>query len=130
VESNYEIGKGPPRVDLLIIRKVNKHWTEKQLKYLPDGVRHSKRQHIILEFKKTQPISVKSVWQSMGYLNSYLNFKNIKPGIPWNSGDTLEFRGQNSGDRIPGDTLLNYFKLKFRALSSLLSNFIEFVTFD
>jgi Fe-S-cluster containining protein len=29
-----------------------------------------------------------------------------------------------------GDTLLNYFKLKFSALSSLLLNFIEFVTFD
>ena len=36
----------------------------------------------------------------------------------------------DSGDIDSGDTLHNYFKLKFRALSSLLSNFIEFVTFD
>jgi hypothetical protein len=56
VESNYAIGKGPPRVDLLIIRKENTNWTESQLKYLPDGVRQSKRRHIIMELKKTQSI--------------------------------------------------------------------------
>jgi hypothetical protein len=79
VESNYAIGKGPPRVDLLIIRKENTNWTESQLKYLPDGVRQSKRRHIIMELKKTQSISIRSVWQSMGYLNSYLNLKEIEP---------------------------------------------------
>jgi len=64
VESNYAIGKGPPRVDLLIIRKENTNWTESQLKYLPNGVRQSKRRHIIMELKKTQSISIWSVWKA------------------------------------------------------------------
>jgi len=77
VEAHYAIGKGPPKVDVLIIRKESDHWTKEQLQYLPDGVRHSKCPHIILELKKTQSISKRSVWQSMGYFNQYLNLKKL-----------------------------------------------------
>ncbi len=38
VESDYAAGKGPPKVDVLIIRRKGNHWTDEQLHYLPDGM--------------------------------------------------------------------------------------------
>ncbi|MBF0452837.1 MAG: hypothetical protein HQK75_19190 [Candidatus Magnetomorum sp.] len=78
VESNYAIGKGPPKIDVLIIRKPGTRWTNDHLKFLPDAVRHTQCSHIILELKKTQSINIRSIWQSMGYLNRYLSLKNLK----------------------------------------------------
>ena len=36
VESSYEVGKGPPKLDVLIIRRKGKRWTDEQLEFLPD----------------------------------------------------------------------------------------------
>ena len=51
VESSYEVGKGPPILDVLIIRKKGNNWSDDQLQFLPDGVRQSSKRHIILELK-------------------------------------------------------------------------------
>jgi len=51
VESGYEVGKGPPKLDVLNIRRTGKCWSKAQLEFLPDGIRQSNSKHVILELK-------------------------------------------------------------------------------
>jgi len=53
VESGFEVGKGPPKLDVLIIRRHSDQWSKAQLEFLPDGVRQSYCSHVILELKYT-----------------------------------------------------------------------------
>jgi len=78
VESSYVVGKGPPVLDLLIIRRAAKQWSRKQLQYLPDGIRQSTCKHVILELKYTESINQVAIFQTIGYLGSYVTLKSLK----------------------------------------------------
>jgi hypothetical protein len=78
VESNYEIGKAPPRLDVLIIRRTGPRWSKAQLEFLPDGIRQSRCKHIILELKYTESVSKLAIYQTLGYLSSYVQLKALK----------------------------------------------------
>jgi hypothetical protein len=79
VESDYEVGKGPPKLDVLIIRRTGARWSKAQLEFLPDGIRQSNCKHVILELKYTESINKTAIFQTIGYLGSYLRFKQFKP---------------------------------------------------
>ncbi|KPA16481.1 hypothetical protein MHK_003305 [Candidatus Magnetomorum sp. HK-1] len=78
VESSYEVGKGPPKLDVLIIRRTGAKWTKAQLEFLPDGIRQSRCKHVILELKYTESINQVAVFQTLGYLGSYVKLKALK----------------------------------------------------
>ena len=77
VESNYEIGKGPPKLDVLIIRRTSAQWTKNQLAFLPDGIRQSHCKHVILELKYTESINQIAIFQALGYISSYVQLKTL-----------------------------------------------------
>ncbi|KPA18476.1 hypothetical protein MHK_001298 [Candidatus Magnetomorum sp. HK-1] len=77
VESNYEVGKGPPKLDVLIIRRTGDSWTDEQLDFLPDGIRQKKCRYVILELKYTESINQIAIFQTLGYFGSYLKIKGI-----------------------------------------------------
>ncbi|ETR70248.1 MAG: hypothetical protein OMM_03379 [Candidatus Magnetoglobus multicellularis str. Araruama] len=79
VESDYEVGKGPPKLDVLIIRRAGARWSKAQLEFLPDGIRQSNCKHVILELKYTESINKTAIFQTIGYLGSYLRLKQFKP---------------------------------------------------
>jgi len=78
VESGYEVGKGPPKLDVLIIRRSGKQWSKAQLEYLPDGIRQSHCEHVILELKYTESINRIAIYHTLGYLSSYVKLKSLK----------------------------------------------------
>jgi hypothetical protein len=78
VESNYEVGKAPPKLDVLIIRRTGPRWSKAQLEFLPDGIRQSRCKHIILELKYTESVSKLAIYQTLGYLSSYVQLKALK----------------------------------------------------
>ena len=78
VESAYEVGKGPPKLDVLIIRRNNETWSTAQLTFLPDGIRQSHCSHVILELKYTESINQIAIFQTLGYLGSYVKLKQLK----------------------------------------------------
>ncbi len=78
VESGYEVGKGPPKLDVLIIRRTGARWSKPQLEFLPDGIRQSNCKHVILELKYTESINQIAIFQTIGYLGSYLRLKHLK----------------------------------------------------
>ena len=67
VSTEFKIMSDSPRADILIIKKRDGKWTQKQLKLIPDGIRESEARYIILEFKYTQSLSDKSFQQALGY---------------------------------------------------------------
>jgi len=79
VESDYEVGKGPPKLDVLIIRRTGARWSKAQLEFLPDGIRQSDCKHVILELKDTESINKTAIFQTIGYFGSYLRLKQFKP---------------------------------------------------
>jgi light-regulated signal transduction histidine kinase (bacteriophytochrome) len=78
VETSYEIGKGPPKLDVLIIRRTGPQWSSAQLDFLPDGIRQSNCKHVILELKYTESINPAAIFQTLGYLGGYVKIKSLK----------------------------------------------------
>ena len=78
VESNYEVGKAPPKLDVLIIRRTGPRWSKAQLEFLPDGIRQSRCKHVILELKYTESVNQVAIFQTLGYLGSYVKLKSLK----------------------------------------------------
>jgi hypothetical protein len=79
VETDYEVGKGPPKLDVLIIRRKGTKWSKTQLDYLSDGIRQSTCKHVIVELKYTESINKIGVFQTIGYLGSYIRLKKLQP---------------------------------------------------
>ena len=77
VESSFEVGKGPPKLDVLIIRRMGESWTEDQLYFLPDGVRQKNCKHVILELKYTESVNQIAIYQALGYFGKYVSLKKI-----------------------------------------------------
>ena len=67
-----------PRVDILLLRKNQSTWTDKQLERLPDGIRQSQASHILLEFKYSQSLDNKAMAQAIGYDHFYKESQQLK----------------------------------------------------
>ena len=52
---------------------------DNDLTALPDGIRQSNCKHVILELKYTESINKTAIFQTIGYLGSYLRLKQFNP---------------------------------------------------
>ncbi len=57
----------PPQADILVIRRDDEFWTEAQRERLPDGIRDSSANHILIEFKATESFNELALQQALGY---------------------------------------------------------------
>ncbi len=67
-----------PRVDILIIRQQETHWTAEQLERLPDGIRQCTAPYLLIEFKYTQSLSDKAMLQTLAYDYFYKQSQKLK----------------------------------------------------
>ncbi len=67
VSINVEVMGDPPEADILLLRTGTPYWTSEQLALLPDGVRDSQANHILLEFKMTESLDKIAVAKTIGY---------------------------------------------------------------
>ncbi len=77
VYTEFSVMAAAPRADILLIRKKRRKWTEEQLRFLPDGIRDSSAEHILLEFKYTESVSRKTFRQILGYETFYTQSHNL-----------------------------------------------------
>ncbi len=78
VQAELPLGDKPPQADLFLLRLSGApHWTAKQLERLPDGIRHSHAQHILIEFKYSESFGRKAILQALVYdsLYRWVNYK-------------------------------------------------------
>ena len=68
----------PQRIDVLLLKHNNGPLTPEQFCRLADGLRDSKAQHLLLEFKYTESFSKDYIKQTMGYETAYRTRKKMK----------------------------------------------------
>ena len=71
VYTEFSVMAGPPRADILLIRKKHREWTAEQIRFLPDGIRDSSAEHILIEFKYTESVTKETFRQILGYETFY-----------------------------------------------------------
>ncbi len=67
VISDFKIMSSPPEADILLIRRKHLNWTEAQRMHLPDGIRDTQADHILIEFKYTESVNKNVLAQAAGY---------------------------------------------------------------
>ncbi|OQY42663.1 MAG: hypothetical protein B6242_15870, partial [Anaerolineaceae bacterium 4572_78] len=67
VSTNVEVMVDPPESDILLLRMDTPNWTPEQRALLPDGIRDSQANHILLEFKMTESLDKIAVAKTIGY---------------------------------------------------------------
>jgi len=73
VETDFPVMSKPPRGDILLIRRDTPQWTRQQLELLPDGIRDTKADYILVEFKCTESVNKKAITQAVAYDFFYRN---------------------------------------------------------
>lgn len=77
VYTEFSVMAAAPRADILLIRKKHREWTPEQLRFLPDGIRDSSAEHILIEFKYTESVNRKTFRQILGYETFYTQSHNL-----------------------------------------------------
>ena len=67
IYTDFPVMADRPKADILLLRKKTPKWTPEQLARLPDGVRDSRADHILLEFKHTESVGLSAFRQAVGY---------------------------------------------------------------
>lgn len=68
VETNLPMSSTPPEIDIVLIRQQHDQpWTEEQRAYLPDGIRDSLANHVVLELKLTETVNKEAIEQALMY---------------------------------------------------------------
>jgi hypothetical protein len=78
VQIEVPIASEPPKADVILLRRQTPTWTEEQRELLPDGIRDATARYILLEFKYTESVSLKTVKQIIGYDFFYRQAQNLK----------------------------------------------------
>jgi hypothetical protein len=79
VATDVPVMKQLPEADIVIIRRFSKRWTKEQLKRLPDGIRHTRAKHVLIELKYTESINTDAICQIGGYYKFYKINQKLKP---------------------------------------------------
>ncbi|QTA93618.1 hypothetical protein [Desulfonema magnum] len=77
VHTEIEVMADPPKADILLLRRTHPAWTPEQLKRLPDGIRDSGADHILLEFKYSESVGLSAFRQAVGYDYFYKDSKEL-----------------------------------------------------
>ncbi len=79
VKTRVRLMAESPEADILLLRREAPCWTEAQRNLLPDGIRDTQADHILLEFKNTESLNRRVLYQALAYRYVYLEAQNIKP---------------------------------------------------
>ncbi len=71
VSTEVPIMGNPPQADILLLKRAPGPWTELQRSRLPDGIRDSQANVILLEFKYTESLSADALRQTLCYDHFY-----------------------------------------------------------
>lgn len=56
-----------PKADILLLRRTGKNWNAAQRQWLADGLRHTEAEHLLVEFKYSQGLTLDAVQQLIAY---------------------------------------------------------------
>ena len=79
VETGLRIMAESPEADVLLIRLNQSQWTEAQRNLLPDGIRDTQANHVLIEFKYSESVNQDDLFQALTYRYLYLKVRKLKP---------------------------------------------------
>ncbi len=71
VMTEFPIMNNPPEADILLLRREQPKWTDEQKSVLPDGIRDTGADHILIEFKYTESVNHAVLSQALAYDTFY-----------------------------------------------------------
>lgn len=77
VYTEFPVMADPPEADILLLRRETPQWTPEQVRRLPDGIRDSQADHILIEFKYTESVGLSAFRQTVGYDHFYKKSKKL-----------------------------------------------------
>ena len=77
VYTDFPVMADRPKADILLLRKETPEWTPEQLERLPDGIRDTKADHILIEFKYSESVGLSAFQQAVGYDYFYRDSKDL-----------------------------------------------------
>ena len=78
VETELQVMSEPPKVDVLLLRRRGRRWTEAQRQLLPDGVRDRNAHHHLLECKFSESVNEAALQQALSYDYFYRRTQQLK----------------------------------------------------
>ncbi len=81
VYTEFPVMSGTPQTDILLLRRKDKSWTPEQMRLLPDGIRDSAAEHILIEFKYTESLNEDVLRQALGYDIFYRRSHKLKKNL-------------------------------------------------
>ena len=96
VYTDFPVMSNPPEADILLLKKVEHDWTPKQLQRVPDGIRDSKADHILIEFKYSESVNDRAVRQALGYDTFYRRSQQL----PQNKVQTFLVSAKTPGKKV------------------------------
>ena len=79
VKTSLRIMAESPEADVLLIRRNQPGWTEAQRDLLPDGIRDTQADHVLIEFKYSESVNQDVLFQALSYRHLYLKVQKLKP---------------------------------------------------
>ncbi len=79
VETGLRIMSDSPEADVLLIRRDQQRWTEAQRNLLPDGIRDTEADYVLIEFKYSESVNRDALFQALTYRYLYLKIQKLQP---------------------------------------------------
>jgi hypothetical protein len=79
VKTGVRIMAESPEADVLLIRRNQPEWTEAQRNLLPDGIRDTEADHVLIEFKYSESVNRDALFQALTYRYLYLKVQKLRP---------------------------------------------------
>jgi len=79
VETGLRIMSDSPEADVLLIRRDQQRWTEAQRDLLPDGIRDTEADYVLIEFKYSESVNRDALFQALTYRYLYLKIQKLQP---------------------------------------------------
>ena len=77
VMTEFPIMNDPPEADILLLRRDLPRWSEEQMRLLPDGIRDTGADHILIEFKYTESVNRSVLCQALAYDTFYKRVQKL-----------------------------------------------------
>jgi hypothetical protein len=79
VETGLRIMAESPEADVLLIRRDQQRWTAAQRDLLPDGIRDTEADYVLIEFKYSESVNRDALFQALTYRYLYLKIQKLQP---------------------------------------------------
>lgn len=78
VMTDFSVMTDPPVADILLLRRDQPKWSDEQKSVLPDGIRDTMADHILIEFKYTESVNHAVLSQTLAYDTFYKRIQKLK----------------------------------------------------